>query len=231
MKWIIGLMIVLVALTGCFNLGESSDNIINVQGSSELTFQPDEAEVWAGIQVTKLTAEEAQNEAKGVINAIIAELKAKGYTDIETERLSLYEDRRWEEGKSKVVGWRASQTLKISTTNLDKVGEIVDIAVTNGANQVQNINFGLSESLEQKYKKQALAEATKNAKEKAATIASSLGVKLGKVKNVSERNYFYNTYVRTLEAKAVDDMVAEAAQVLPQDVNVQGQISIIYHVE
>jgi len=138
------LIIALIAVTGC---QVKEENTINVEGNSEITVDPDEAEVWAGFSVVKLTAEDAQNEANKVINAMINGLKAAGIpeNDMETEQLSLYEERRWEEGKSTVVGWRASQTLKIKTTDLTKVGQIVDIAVNNGANQINNINFGLSE--------------------------------------------------------------------------------------
>lgn len=229
-KILIGtILICLLALVGC----QTSENTINVQGNSELNFEPDQAEVWAGIQITKLTAEEAQSEANKVINDIIPALKQAGINekDIETEQLSLYEDRRWEEGTSKIVGWRATQTLKIKTQDLTKVGTIVDIAVNNGANQINNINFGLTEAKEQEYKQQALAQATTAAKEKAETIAENLGVKLGKVKTVSESDYYYAPYVRTLEAKAGDMAVAEAAQVLPQDVTITGRISIVYYVK
>jgi len=222
------LVIALVALTGC---QQGEGNTINVQGNSELTVEPDEAEVWAGISIVKDTAEEAQNEANKVINAIIDGLKQKGFTDIETERLNLYEERTWtkDEG-NKIVGWRASQTLKIKTSDLTKVGEIVDVAVNNGANQVNNINFQLSEEKEQEFKKQALAEATTNAKEKAVTIAESLGVSLGKIKTVSESGYYARPYAVMMEAKAGADAVEEAATVLPEDVTVTANIQLVYHV-
>ena len=228
-KILILFIIALIALTGC----QTSENTINVQGESELTFEPDQAEVWAGISITKLTAEEAQTEANTVINAIISGLKADGIAekDIETEQLSLYEDRRWEDGISKVVGWRATQVLKIKTQDLTKVGTIVDVAVNNGANQINNINFGLTEAKEQEYKKQALAEATKSAKEKAETIADSLGVALGKVKTVSESNYYYSPRTYALESKTDEDMAGEAAQIIPGDVTVTGRISIVYYVK
>ena len=115
-------------LIGC--AGESST--INVEGTSELTFDPDQAEIWAGYSVVKLEAKEAQDETNSIINSMIEAFKNEGISesDMETERLSLYEERRYEEGKSKVVGWRASQTLKVKTTDLDKVGTIVDLAVT-----------------------------------------------------------------------------------------------------
>ena len=223
------LIIALLALTGC--VGQK--NTINVEGTSELVFDPDEAEVWVGISIIKDTANEAQTEANIVINDIIDGLRYKGITedDISTEQLSLYEEYSWENNKRESVGWRATQILKVKTTDLDKVGTIVDVAVANGASNIQNTNFGLSEEKEQEYKTQALAEATKNAKEKAETIAASLDAELGKIVSVSESNYYYQPYMHTLEATSMDKAVAEIAQVLPGDVEVTGRISVVYEIK
>ena len=145
-------VIALLALTGC---QQGEGNTINVAGESELNIEPDEAQVWAGISIVKDTAEEAQSEANKVINDMVDGLRYKGIQeeDIETENLNLYEERTWTQDEgSKVIGWRASQTLKVKTTDLNKVGEIVDIAVKSGANQINNINFQLSEAKEKEYK-------------------------------------------------------------------------------
>ncbi|TKJ17232.1 hypothetical protein CEE44_01720 [Candidatus Woesearchaeota archaeon B3_Woes] len=226
------LMIVfaLAILTGCI---QQEGNTINVQGDSELTFDPDQAKVVAGISILKSSADEAQTEANRVINAILNGLKSEGISEenIETERLNLYEQKEWRDGKSESVGWRATQTLNIKTEDLGKVGTIVDITVNNGANQINNIMFELSEAKEQEYKKQALSEASKNAKSKAETIADSLGVTLGKIKSVSESNYYARPYIyamaESVGAKAVD----EAATVMPSDVTVTANINIVYYVK
>jgi len=231
-KTILGVLLViaLVALAGC---QQKTEQTINVQGSSEMTFDPNEAEVWAGISVVKVTAEDAQNEANKVINAIIDGLRYKGFTekDISTEQLSLYEEYRWEDNTNKVVGWRATQILKVKTTDLTKVGTIVDVAVNNGATNIQNINFGLSNDKEQEYKAKALAEATASARAKAETIAKSLGVKLGKIQSVSESNFYYTPYRYAMAEMAGSAAVKEAATVLPQKVDVSAQISLVYIIE
>lgn len=231
--WVI-FAIAMIALTGCIQTQPKPENTINVQGTSELTFKPDQAEVWAGISILKGNAEDAQNEANKVINAIIDGLRYKGIaeSDIQTDQLSLYEDKQWENNMYVSKGWRATQTLRIKTTDLTKVGTIVDVAVKNGANTINNIQFGLSPAKEAEYKKQALADATKNAKEKAQTIADSLGSKLGAVKTVSESNYYSRPYVYDMMVKTAGaSAIQEAATVMPSDVTVTAQISIVYLVE
>jgi len=223
------LVVGLLALAGC---QQAQENTIDVQGSSELNVKPDQAEVWAGFTVVKANAKDAQNEANKIVNAIIGGLKEKSYTDIQTEQLSLYEERTWTEKEgSKVIGWRASQTVKVKTTNLGSVGEIVDIAVTGGANQINNIQFELSNAKEQEYKQKALAEAATSAKAKAETIAQSLGVKLGKIKTVSESNFGYVPYVYGMEKAVGAAAVEEAATVMPSDVTVTANIQLVYYVK
>ncbi len=233
-KIIFGILLIsiLLALTGCINLGGSGDNTINVQGDAEITVDPDEAEVWVGVSFVKDTAEEAQTEVNKVINDVIDGLRYKGFTedDMETTQLSLYEEYSWDDGTRKSIGWRATQTLKVKTTDMTKVGIIVDVAVDNGANQINNINFGLSEEKEQEYKKQALTEAATNAKEKAETIADSLGVKLGRIKTVSESSYYYAPYRYAMAEASGTAAVDEATEVMPQDVTVTANIAIVYNV-
>ncbi len=220
------LIIVLIGIVGC------QQNVLTAAGNYEITVDPDEAEVWAGVSVVDVSADLTQNEVNTVMNDMINALKKAGISESEmsTERLSLHEERRWEEGKSTVVGWRATQILKIKTDELDKVGTIVDIAVENGANQIQNINFGLSVEKENEYKNQALAEATKSAKEKAETMASSLGVKLKGVKSISESGYYARPYAYAMEETVGSKAVAEAAQVMPGDVTVSANVNVVYYV-
>ncbi len=224
----------LLILAGCITIGQKDkeSNTINVQGNSELTVEPDEAEVWVGASFVKETAKEAQDSINKVINDIVDGLRYKGFreSDMETTQLNLREEFSWDSGTRESVGWRATQTLKVRTTDMTKVGEIVDIAVENGANQINNINFGLSKERDQEYKKQALAEATRNAKDKAETIAESLGVRLGSIKTVTESSYHYMPYRYAMAEMAGDSAVQEAAMVLPSDVTITANIAIVYNV-
>ncbi|MBD3249086.1 DUF541 domain-containing protein [Candidatus Woesearchaeota archaeon] len=231
-KIIIGMLLTaLLMLAGCQNIA-GEENTIHVTGTSELSFDPDEAEVWAGIDVLEINAEKAQEEANRVMNNIIDGLRYKGITeeDMETERLSLREEKVWEDGEYVSKGYRATQTLKITVDDLDKVGEVVDVAVANGANTINRINFKLSEKKEQEYKQQALAEATANAKQKAEVIADSLGVELKGVKTVTESDYNYRPYGYAMEKAVGAAAVEEATAVMPGDVEVNGRISVIYNI-
>ncbi|MDD5086214.1 MAG: SIMPL domain-containing protein [Candidatus Nanoarchaeia archaeon] len=224
----------LVIVAGC---QEKQEQTINVQGISELKFEPDKAEIWVGVSIVNDTAENAQNEVNRIMNAIVDGLRYKGIADknMETEQISIYEERTWtEKDGSKVVGWRASQTLKVSTDDMTKIGSIVDVAVKNGANQIHSVNFGLTEESESEYKKQALADAAKNAKEKAETLAESMGFNLGGVKTVSEGsfNYYPQRYAIDMDMAAGAEAVKEVSAIVPPStVDVTAYVNAVYYIK
>jgi uncharacterized protein len=222
-------LILVFLLTSC----QKQDNTINVQGTYEHDYKPDQAEVFAGVSVLEPTAEDAQDEATRIIGKVVSGLKAAGIqeSDIQTEQLSLYEERTYtESGGSRLLGWRATQMLRVKTNDLSKVGQIIDISSRNGVNQIGSINFMLSPAKEDEYRQIALAEASKSAKAKAEAIAASLGVRLGALKTVTESNFGYIPYIYTVKSEA-DNAAAEAAVVLPSDVTITASISLVYYVK
>lgn len=229
-------VIIIVALFLAYQyIPQSEASTINVQGNSEITVDPDLARVWAGVSVSKDSADQAQNEVNEIVNNIVIKLQAEGFTqdDIETERISLYEEYDWTEGGRELKGWKAAQTLKIKTEDIDQVGKIVDIAVNNGANQINNIEFYLNEATEQEYKQQAVAQATTNAKEKAQTMANALDAKLGKIKSASEASFDYYPFRYAMEEVSGDAAISEAkaAVITPKDVTVSANIELVYEIK
>jgi uncharacterized protein YggE len=230
---IIALVIVAIFGYQYLNLGKPSSTL-NAAGTSELIFKPDQAKVWVGISVLKPNAEDAQNEANKVIGDMIDGLRYKGIKeeDIQTENINLYEEQEWTSTGQKSKGWRAVQTLKIKTTDFSKVGSIVDIAVKSGANEINNIEFSLTPEKEAQYKKQSIADATKNAREKAEAMASGSGAKLGKVISISESSFNYYPYRYDMMNKAAGTAsVAESAAVMPKDVTVTANINLVYEIK
>jgi len=231
----ITVIVIIVLFLAYQYLPKAEASTINVQGNSEITVDPDLARVWAGVSISKDSADQAQNEVNRIINDITIALQAEGFTkdDIETERLSLYEEYDWTQDGRELKGWKASQTLKIKTEDIDQVGKIVDIAVNNGANQINNIEFYLSEATEQEYKQQAVAQATTNAKEKAQTMANALDAKLGKIKSASEASFDYYPFRYAMEDTVGEAAVVEAkaAVVTPKDVTVSANIELVYEIK
>jgi uncharacterized protein YggE len=85
---------------------------------------------------------------------------------------------------SAIIGYTASNTTRVTTTDLSQIGVLIDAANQAGANNVGNISFGLQNP--EPLVEQALTQATKQATAHAAAIAAGLGVKLGAVLSAQE---------------------------------------------
>jgi uncharacterized protein YggE len=83
-----------------------------------------------------------------------------------------------------LTGYSATNVVRVKDLALDKVGEVIDLATSSGANSVSNIAFGLRD--EAAAKARALREAANDAKAKADALADALGVQVLGILSVSE---------------------------------------------
>ncbi|WP_261300831.1 SIMPL domain-containing protein [Paenibacillus andongensis] len=82
----------------------------------------------------------------------------------------------YQEGKQIFRGYKVTHLLQITNDKVELTGIIVDTAVSSGANNITDIKF--TTSTPEIYENQALSLAIRNARQKAVTIANSLGVTL-----------------------------------------------------
>ena len=169
---------------------EEQKNTIDVTGTYTTYADPDKVDVYLGIQTDSLDASGSQQQNAVIMKKIRDGLSLKGVasSSIQTTQYSLEKITEWDDLKRINVdkGYRTTQIIKIKLTDISKAGEIVDVAVENGANRVDSIVFGLSDSKANTMRTQALTEAAKNAKEKANAIASGLEVSVKGVLHASE---------------------------------------------
>lgn len=160
---------------------------ITVIGMGSASAKPNRAELRLGVATEAPSAVEALQRNAELMVKVVDALKALGIPEenIETLSYSLYPKYSY----STLVGFTATHMLKVTTTNLEGVGQIVDKAVEAGANRVQGIHFTLTEDALQKLKDKARREAVEDAKVKAETIASSLGVSIIGIASAEESYY------------------------------------------
>jgi uncharacterized protein len=154
---------------------------VKVLGEGSVLVQPDQAIVLLGVITENKNLQQAQQtnatETQNVINAILGTGIPR--ENIQTSDFRIDIDYDFQNGKQVFRGYRVTNLLNITIEDITKVGEVVDIAVDNGANTVRNINMGLSN--QKRYYRQALANAIKDAQEKAALVAETLGVTINQI--------------------------------------------------
>jgi uncharacterized protein YggE len=160
---------------------------LSVMGHGEAHVTPDTAMLDVAIETNGPTAQEAARRnaqlSQEVVSAIKADLGASG--SVWTGSYALFPDYESQPtgGGSKLVGYRAENSINVRTTALDRVGALIDKAIGAGANRVNALTFTISN--DSQARSEAISLAAKDAQSKAQALADALGVKLKRILSTS----------------------------------------------
>lgn len=217
--------------------GVSADrNTISVSGQARFDVDPDQAEVYIRVTTEEPTANRAQEENARLMNTVKAALKEAGVKDdeMETTGYNLWPQQRWDRDREEydITGYRVQHLLKVTTEEVTEVGDLLDVAVTAGANGLDRVNFRLSDEKKEDVNSEAIAQASGNARDKAEAIAQGLGVRLGDIAAVSESNVGYNYIARPMYgmAEAAAGEKSFDTDISPETVSISATISIVYEI-
>jgi uncharacterized protein YggE len=149
---------------------------------------PDQAQVDVTVVTQAASAQDAAAQNANQTSAVLAKLRQMlGSTaDIKTLNYSLTPNYNYprEGGNPTLTGFIASNTLKVTVSDLTLPGKIIDTAIQTGANRVDSLRFSLKEELP--LRTQALGAAAQQARNRAVAIAMGLGLRVGNVISVEE---------------------------------------------
>jgi len=197
---------------------------IQVSATGTANMAPDMATVSAGVvtqgkmfgNATKMTRVFEELEAAGI---------EKKY--ITTSQLSLQPKYNYQNRQSpKIDGYEARNTVSAKTYELDNVGAMLDALVKAGVNNINGVQFSIKDSKAAKDK--AREDAIREARDKAESMASAAGVKLGKLKSLSESggNFRPQPVAYAMEARSAgaSTPVAAGEQTISVTVNMSYDI-------
>ncbi len=172
---------------------DESHPTLTVSGEGQISVVPDLATISLGVTVQGDTAKAALDANSAALSSVIDRLKAAGIEgkDIQTSGLSLgpvFDYSASSGGPQKVLGYSASNMLTVQVHDIAKVGGVLDSAVTDGANTLNGISFGLADPAPAT--DEARVKAVENARHKAELLAGAAGMKLGPVLSISENGGF-----------------------------------------
>ncbi len=235
------------------SVNDAEAQLIQTHGEAEIKAEPDVAEVNVGIVTRSYSAEEAARDNAELANAVFEALLDYGLQeeDLRTgtyrlqsrrvrpderppvERRPPVEEPAIEEPaveregpdvEEEVIYYQATNEVIIHISQLDNVGEIIDIAIGAGANHINYINFDLEDSHD--LKMQALGAATEQALQKAEVIAESVGENINRLHSIEEERTDYTPFrlrEEMLEAPVAED--AEPTPIEPGEVTVRAAVT------
>lgn len=160
---------------------------LSVVGEGKVDVVPDSANVSAGITADGQTVAEVQKKIDDANNKIVAALEKLDIAkaDIKTSNYSINPTRDYRPGGiSTVSGYSGNATLSIKVKKIEQLPEVISAATEAGANQIYNTNYSIENP--EKYREQARNLAIQNAKDQAQKLANQLGIRLGRITNISE---------------------------------------------
>jgi uncharacterized protein len=197
---------------------------IKVNGAGTAKAVPDMATIILGVVTEGLVLETAQNEntakSTGVINSLIG-MGIPG-RQIRTASYSIEPIYDYVEGNQVFKGYRVTNLLSITVTDLQQIGKIIDNATTAGANRVDSINFSISDS--SIYYDRALNLAIKSALRKACLIAEAIGAQINEIPcKITEEG----TAVPLTEGPMVK-LSAQSTPILPGQIEISARIEAVF---
>lgn len=162
-------------------------HIISVDGYGEVIAIPDRANVSITILSSAKKAKEAQQENAAIASAVKSALMELGISekDMKTSNYFFRPVYRQEKNKpDKIIAYSATSSLDVVVNDITKTGQVIDRALSNGANKIDSVTFDLKEP--EKYRKEALRAAVLDAETKTQVIANGLGVSIRGIRYVKE---------------------------------------------
>ncbi len=183
-----------VALVLPFSLPAMAESpaTITVTGEGVVEAAPDIATISLGVTTEGKTAVEAMAANSAALTAVLDRLRAAGIEerDLQTSNLTL--NPNWvgyDSGKAPTIsGYTASNMLTVRVRALASLGTVLDSAITDGANTLNGVTFGLAEP--RPAVDAARKEAVADAVARATLLVEAAGAKLGKVVSIAESGGF-----------------------------------------
>jgi uncharacterized protein len=208
---------------------------ITVTGEGHAFARPDQVHITIEVISESKTAAVALTNNNNKMATLIKTLSGKGIADkdILTSNFSVNPQYRHDnisgQQRSTLIGYQVSNDVQVKIRNISSLGEILDAAVTSGANNVNGINFSIAEPAP--VLDQARAKAMTDAKRKAELYANAAGVKIGRVLYITESSGM---------VQPPRPMLMSARAMAPQEVSVpiasgeqesNASITVVYAIE
>lgn len=160
---------------------------IVVTGTGQVAVQPDVADIRLGVSVSRLTVDEARQEAASTMAAILAAVESAGVPkkDIRTSLLSVQPRYDYRDGKPpELSGYELANVVEVTVRDLARLGDVVDASLKAGATSMDSLTFRLADPAPAEREARILAMG--EARSRADVLAEAAGLSITGVSSVTE---------------------------------------------
>lgn len=201
---------------------------ITVVGEAQVAAQPDIAHVTLGVMQRADTAGDAMTQTSTAMAAVLESLAAAGLAseDVQTQTVQLDTLYRYtdQDGvrQSEIMGFQATNTVRITVRALDTLGEVLDQVISAGATEVHGISFAIADA--EALLDDARIAAIEAARAKAERMAAAAGARLGPVVSVTESGPGAGPDMQVMMSASRE----RAVPIAPGQISISAQITMVY---
>jgi uncharacterized protein YggE len=204
-----------------------------VAGEGEVAARPDMAVVSLAVLREAETASSAFDSASSAMREVIAAMKAAGIADRDLQTSGLAVQPRYtspgpeRSGEApRIAGYEVRQSLTVRVRDLERLGAVIDEAVSLGVNQAGGIHFALADP--DTVLTEARQKAVADALARAEALAEAAGVTLGPIREITEHMVGGPPVPKAASAMMRD--MAEAMPVEAGEIDYRAQVTITFEI-
>ena len=204
---------------------------ITVQGTAQVTADPDEVTVTANTSVTAGTVSGAQEEMNRIVETATTKLLELGVQgdDIVTSDYSYYPRYNYE--NNTMIGYEANHTLSITCRDVEMLDSVIGALSDSGFSQIYSVTYDVSTRTE--LYQQALELAIQHAEQKALRMAATGGLTLTGLRSITENGGYNEGYVMNgaADMSVMKSEASSATGIRSGSVSVSANVTVVYDAE
>jgi uncharacterized protein YggE len=234
---------------------------LSISSTSTTEVRSDQLSVTFGVETNDTTAQEAVTQNSNLTAQVMAAVRGLGIGEnrIETSSYSVLPIYRFIqppqpcieiyppppgcETRQEIIGYRATNTVTVTldvpffrtvTESVPDVnaGQVIDAAVTAGANRVEGIVFFISPDRQEEIRTTLIGDAIANARERANIAAEALEMTVSGVQSATINPPDFPVFSVNLQegSAAAADSGSAPTQILPGEQEVSTTVSVVFYI-
>lgn len=204
--------------SGAATAGQSGpgEKSVSVSATGQIEAKPDQAIVRVAITATGNDSTAVREELAEQAESMRSALREYGLdsADIRTRHYDIEQAHRERREKGDAAPYRGIHAFALTVNDTSAAGDVLDVAVSNGADRVDGVAFTLSEEKRERLHNEALKKAMANANSRAETLATAGDISITGVHSIATARTRYSDYrVETAQADAGSATAIESGPV------------------
>jgi uncharacterized protein YggE len=205
---------------------EPQQPLVVTTGDGVVQATPNRAWITVTAESRAASPREAQRKNADAMKPVHDRLRAGGIPDdaIKTTVYDLQPDWDYSDNRRVLRGYVARNTIEVRIDDADRVGELLDTAVSAGATSVENIRFDLKDR--ERIEREALRLAVADARARAEAAAAGAGMMVDRIIRIDEQGVSSPPVPLRRETLQVGTIAAAAPPVAAGALEVRAHVTV-----